>query len=126
MVSVSDALIKIVTGLNNKLISFIESQSYNTSHALIKDVKIKKEVNSEPMDMELIVLEDSPISEIELSMPNQPRKWRPRQLFRGDETMPIERQEYKIDYSALITAISRFSETHKIAVAAFLENYFEY
>ena len=93
MVSVSDALIKIVTGLNNKLISFIESQSYNTSHALIKDVKIKKEVNSEPMDMELIVLEDSPISEIELSMPNQPRKGQPRQLFRGDENMPIERQE---------------------------------
>ena len=121
MVSVSDALIKIVTGLNNKLVSFIDSQSYNSSHALIKDVKIKKEVKSEPMDMELIELEDRPISESELSMPNQQRKGRPRQLFRGDETMPIERQEYKIDYSALVTAISRFSETHKIAVAAFLE-----
>ena len=121
MVSVSDALIKIVTGLNNKLISFIESQSYNTSHALIKDVKIKKEVKSEPMDMELIVLEDRPISESKLSLPNQQRKGRPSQLFRGDETMHIERQEYKIDYSALVTATSRFSETHKIAVAAFLE-----
>jgi hypoxanthine-guanine phosphoribosyltransferase len=84
MVSVSDALIKIVTGLNNKLVSFIDSQSYNTSRALIKDVKIKKEVKSEPMDMELIVLEDRPISESELYMPNQQRKGRPRQLFRGD------------------------------------------
>jgi hypothetical protein len=108
MVSVSDALIKIVTGLNNKLASFIDSQSYNTSHALIKDVKIKKEEKCEPVDMELIELEDRPISESKLSMSNQQRKGRPRQLFRGDETMPIERQVYKIDYSALVTAIISF------------------